>query len=81
MGHCGGGDGTSTFNMISALEQWAEDGKALDWIPASRVSNGAVDPHTSPVPVATGGGIQGFGQRGRRGKFCVSRTITGFPVH
>jgi feruloyl esterase len=48
MGHCGGGDGTSTFNMISALEQWVEDGKAPDWIPASRVRNGAVD-RTRPL--------------------------------
>ena len=37
MGHCGGGDGTSTFNMIDALEQWVEQDRAPDWIPASRV--------------------------------------------
>ena len=48
MGHCGGGDGTSTFNMIGALEQWVEGGKAPDWIPASRVRNGAVD-RTRPL--------------------------------
>ena len=43
MGHCGGGDGTSTFNMIGALEPWVEDGKAPDSIPASRLRNGVVD--------------------------------------
>ena len=48
MGHCGGGDGTSTFNMISALEQWVEDGQAPDSIPASRVRNGVVD-RTRPL--------------------------------
>jgi feruloyl esterase len=48
MGHCDGGDGTGTFNMISALEQWVEDGKAPAWIPASRVRNGAVD-RTRPL--------------------------------
>jgi len=48
MGHCGGGDGTSTFNMIGALEQWVEDGMAPDWIPSSRVRNGVVD-RTRPL--------------------------------
>ena len=48
MGHCGGGDGTSTFNVIAALEQWVEDGKAPDSIPASRVRNGVAD-RTRPL--------------------------------
>jgi feruloyl esterase len=48
MGHCGGGDGTSTFDMISALERWVEDGTAPDFIPASRVRNGVVD-RTRPL--------------------------------
>ena len=30
MGHCGGGDGTDTFDMLSAIEQWVEQGKAPD---------------------------------------------------
>jgi feruloyl esterase len=42
MAHCGGGDGTSTFDMVSALDQWVAAGKAPDQIPASRVVNGAV---------------------------------------
>ncbi len=42
MGHCGGGDGTSTFDMVSALDQWVEHGKAPDQIVASKVVNGAV---------------------------------------
>jgi feruloyl esterase len=42
MGHCGGGDGTSTFDMVSALDQWVVNGKAPAQIPASRVVNGAV---------------------------------------
>jgi feruloyl esterase len=42
MGHCAGGDGTSTFDMVSALDQWVVQGKAPDQIPASRVVNGAV---------------------------------------
>ena len=42
MAHCGGGVGTSTFDMLTALEQWVETKKAPDSIPASRVVNGAV---------------------------------------
>ena len=48
MAHCGGGDGTSTFDMVSALEQWVEKGQAPDQIPASRVRNGATD-RTRPL--------------------------------
>jgi feruloyl esterase len=36
MGHCRGG-GTDTFDMLSALEAWAERGQAPDSIPASMV--------------------------------------------
>jgi feruloyl esterase len=37
MGHCAGGDGTSTFSMIDAISKWVEQGKAPDRIEASRV--------------------------------------------
>ena len=40
MGHCGGGDGPNTFDMLTALEQWVEQGKAPDQIPASLSTNG-----------------------------------------
>ena len=48
MGHCGGGDGTSTFDMLAALDQWVEKGKAPDLIPASRVKDGVTD-RTRPL--------------------------------
>jgi len=48
MGHCGGGDGTSTFDMLAALDRWVEHGTAPDQIPASRVRNGVVD-RTRPL--------------------------------
>jgi feruloyl esterase len=48
MGHCGGGQGTSTFDMISVMEQWVEQGKTPAQIPASRVRNGTVD-RTRPL--------------------------------
>jgi len=48
MGHCGGGDGATTFDMIAALDQWVTTGKAPASIPASRVRNGKVD-RTRPL--------------------------------
>ncbi len=42
MGHCAGGDGTSTFNMVSALDTWVTQGKAPEQIPASKIAGGAV---------------------------------------
>jgi tannase/feruloyl esterase len=42
MGHCGGGDGPNTFDMIAALEQWREHGKAPAQILASRSADGHV---------------------------------------
>jgi feruloyl esterase len=42
MAHCGGGEGPDTFDMVSALEQWVENGKAPDRIVASRSANGRV---------------------------------------
>jgi feruloyl esterase len=48
MGHCGGGDGTSTFDMLSALDQWVEKGKAPDHVAASRLKDGVVD-RTRPL--------------------------------
>ena len=41
MAHCGGGTGTSTFDMLTALEQWVEGKKAPESIPASKVQNNA----------------------------------------
>jgi feruloyl esterase len=42
MNHCQGGIGSSTFDMLSALEQWVEGKKAPESIPASRVEGGKV---------------------------------------
>jgi len=48
MAHCGGGEGTSSFDMLAALERWVEHGEAPDSIPASRVMNGRTD-RTRPL--------------------------------
>jgi len=48
MAHCGGGEGPNTFDMISALEQWVEHGKAPDQVIASHSTSGNVD-RTRPL--------------------------------
>jgi feruloyl esterase len=48
MGHCQGGDGTSTFNMMDAVSAWVEQGKAPDRIEASRVRGGKTE-RTRPL--------------------------------
>jgi len=48
MEHCGGGEGTSTFNLLAAVDNWVATGKAPDTIFASRVRDGKVD-RTRPL--------------------------------
>jgi len=48
MGHCGGGEGPNTFDMIGALEQWVEHSKAPDQVIASHAASGNVD-RTRPL--------------------------------
>jgi feruloyl esterase len=48
MAHCGGGDGTSTFDMLSALEAWREKQSPPLQIPAARVENGVTN-RTRPL--------------------------------
>jgi feruloyl esterase len=42
MGHCGRGEGLNAFDAVTALEQWAEYGKAPDVMIASHRSDGKV---------------------------------------
>ena len=48
MGHCAGGEGPNTFDMVSALEQWVEAGTAPDQIQASHATGGRID-RTRPL--------------------------------
>jgi len=48
MAHCGGGEGPNTFDMLAALEQWVERGRAPARIVASRVREGRVE-RTRPL--------------------------------
>jgi feruloyl esterase len=48
MAHCGGGEGPNEFDELAALEQWVENGKAPDMIPASHAKDSKVD-RTRPL--------------------------------
>jgi len=43
MGHCAGGQGPNTFDMLTALEQWVEQGRAPERVLATHATNGVVD--------------------------------------
>jgi feruloyl esterase len=48
MGHCRGGDGPNTFDIVGALDEWVEHGKPPERIIASHATNGRVD-RTRPL--------------------------------
>ena len=48
MGHCGGGEGPNTFDMMVPLEQWVENGLAPSRVVASHSTDGKVD-RTRPL--------------------------------
>ena len=48
MGHCGGGEGPNTFDQMSAIQQWVEQGKAPETMIASHSDKGTVD-RTRPL--------------------------------
>jgi feruloyl esterase len=48
MNHCSGGDGPSTFDMVSAIDQWVEHKKAPEQIAVTHMTNGATD-RTRPL--------------------------------
>jgi tannase/feruloyl esterase len=48
MGHCGGGEGPNTFDMMPALEQWVENGQTPARVVASHSTSGKVD-RTRPL--------------------------------
>ena len=48
MGHCGGGEGPNTFDMMGPLEQWVEKGEAPGRVVASHSTNNKID-RTRPL--------------------------------
>jgi feruloyl esterase len=61
MGHCGGGEGPNTFDMLAALEQWVEHGRAPDQIIAAHSNNRIVDRTRPLCPYPEGAVYSGSG--------------------
>lgn len=85
MGHCAGGEGPNTFDMVTALEQWVETGKAPDRIVASHSTGGRVDRTRPLCPYPQVATYTGSGSRDDEANFAcgapwtVPRTPDGHP--
>jgi feruloyl esterase len=61
MGHCGGGDGPASFDMLTSLEQWVEKGKAPDSVPAAHLTNNQPDRTRILCPYPQAAAFKGSG--------------------
>ena len=50
MGHCGGGDGTTNFDMVSELDAWVERNQAPNRVVASRTNPTHAPDRLCPYP-------------------------------
>jgi feruloyl esterase len=69
MGHCGGGEGPNTFDMVGALEQWVEQGRAPDRIVASHATDGRVDRTRPLCPYPRAAAYKGTGSTDEAANF------------
>ncbi len=75
MAHCAGGEGPNTFDSLSLIEQWVEQGKAPDQMIASRVTQGEVDRTRPLCPYPQVARYQGAGSTDDAASFaCVDPT-------
>jgi feruloyl esterase len=73
MGHCGGGSGPNQFDMLAALEEWREHGRAPGAILASRVEDGRVTRTRPLCPYPQRATYDGTGSIDQAGNFaCVA---------
>lgn len=72
MGHCGGGEGPNTFDMVTPLEEWVEQGKAPAQIPAAHKTNGQVDRTRLLCPYPQIGKYKGTGSIDDAANFTCS---------
>ena len=73
MAHCGGGDGTSSFDAMSALEKWVEHKQPPERIEAKRVRNGSVDRTRPLCPFPQVAKYKGSGSTDDAANFICSR--------
>jgi feruloyl esterase len=77
MGHCSGGPGTTSFDMLASLEQWVEQGKAPNSIPASKVANGQVVRTRPLCPYPQVARYSGQGSTDEAANFSCAAPTTG----
>jgi len=61
MGHCSGGEGPNTFDMVPHLERWVEQGKAPTQVEAAHKTNGQIDRTRLLCPYPQVGKYKGTG--------------------
>ena len=81
MGHCGGGDGPNTFDMIAALEKWREHGHAPGSILASKVADGQVIRTRPLCPYPQVAKYKGTGSIDRAESFACTCPVNGGQLH
>jgi feruloyl esterase len=72
MAHCGGGEGTSTFDMVAALERWVEEKRPPEQIPASKVRDGKVERTRPLCPFPQVAVYKGSGSTGEAASFVCA---------
>jgi tannase/feruloyl esterase len=77
MAHCGGGEGPNTFDMLAALEQWVEHGRAPDRIIASHSTNRVVDRTRPLCPYPEVAAYRGSGSINEASNFVCRETDDG----
>ena len=84
MGHCSGGEGPNTFDMVSALEQWVEAGKAPDQIVATITRPTAMLDRSRPLcPYPQVAVYKGTGSTDDAANFAcrrLSESVNHFPI-
>lgn len=73
MGHCSGGEGPDTFDMVSALEAWVERGTPPAQVTASRIVNGKVERSRPLCPFPQGARYRGTGSLDDAANFACVR--------
>ena len=73
MGHCSGGEGTSNFDHMQVIEQWVEQGKTPEQIPASRADRGKVDRRRPLCPYPQVARYKGSGSTDEAENFVCGR--------
>ena len=72
MGHCGGGEGPDSFDMVAALEAWVERGTPPSQIFASKIVNGKVERSRPLCPFPQAARYKGTGSINEAANFsCV----------